>query len=266
MKKIFIGISLFFSLTLLTACRSDTSKSTENKTSSTQPSISTERTKEFSFYADSLVNHRLYYDVHQDSGGMGVNTEINHVISVDNGKVTNYFVPSRIMKLSDLKGLTDSQIIDKVKAADKEGFKQTIEMIKSSTRVNTDVLNNIEYQSPSPSPLNVEAITDNSGNNIASETLKISQISGYITEQERLTLSENNADPGNYLEGLVKKQTTLSYTFTSALQNQTVTVFNTKYTGFYDGETQKFLLTKYIDNQQPKMDVITQKGLKISIE
>ncbi|MCI1071876.1 hypothetical protein [Lactococcus lactis] len=278
MKKLLSIITAAVALLSLSACSS---------TKTTNSTISSTKNNSFSFFHDAKTNKRLYFNISQNgAGNMGVNTDINSILLVDNGKATVYNTggEASTLSLGDLKGLTDSQIIEKAKTIDENIFNKNLQ--KNITKLQSksfaaeapynqtaNLLQTIKYKVPQPQDLTVKVITDNTGNNISSEEIVVpatiylekSSIPATLDGQTPNTTSTdyNPYEMISYYDG-TNKESKFDFTFTSTLGKNTYTIFDTKYTGYHLDNREAYLLTKSDNGSYTVLDKASENGLSVS--
>lgn len=191
MKKKWLSVAAVASAMLLVGCSSGDTKEKDSpaKESTTQSA----KAQDYSFYKDAKTNERIYYKVDLDKKSFGKDSIITNVLHIDHGDYTYFYVGSN-HTMSDLKGLSDKEILtaaekwseetalNLVEKAKKEA-NETLEKVaargdykddidknnETLAHKNLEILNTYKYEKPQPRKLQIKAESDESGNNLAKE-------------------------------------------------------------------------------------------------
>lgn len=163
-------------LLLATGCSNG--KTEEN--AGVKESQSTEqKNEEYSFYKDAKKNERLYYKVDLDGDSFGKDSKIEGILHIDHGNY-EYYYTGGLHTMSDLRDLSDKQILEKAIQWNEEGANDLVEEAKHRAQgfdesasdtiaKNLEWLNNYKYKKPETRKLQVKAASDSSGNNLEKE-------------------------------------------------------------------------------------------------
>jgi len=201
MKKMLFVLLSSIMLVNLAGCSSEKQDSSTTAKSSTTEISSTETntSKNYSFYKDAKTNSRIYYKLNLDGKSFGKETIIDSIIYINKGNYTYYEVSNNETSdyriehtLTDLKDLSDKQILDKAIEWNKEvaekyvvkGKEEANKRLESAKNENLgydgsatvdretkniELLNEYKYEEPEALSLEIKAETDASGNNLEME-------------------------------------------------------------------------------------------------
>lgn len=272
MKKLFIIFISTIALISLTACSSEKKGST-TKTEKKETS--------YQFYKDAKKNSRIYYKLNLDEKNFGRETIIEAIIYTNKGNYTYYEISNNNIKhtLTDLKELSDKQVLNQAKEWNKElaesyvqkGIEETNQLLQNTKEdyqlnevtksnlidihnKNLEFLNEYKYEEPKALPLEIKAEADESGNELKNEYLVLPTHNFKIKSYDSYTRYNYSLD--NKVQFYYPKSQLYRYKLSSTQQTSKVYDKNYSYGQLGDNYV---LATK--GEQSMKLDDLNEKGL-----
>lgn len=249
--------------------------SNNSNSKATAKKAAVQKKSDYNFYKDAKSNSRIYYILNLDGKSFGKDTSIYDILYIKNGKYKMYDGGNHT--LTDLKGLSDKQVLSQAKKWDKASAESFVTKAKdeanktiatsnpdddklSATAVelankNLKLIDEYKYTEPEAVALQIGATTDSSGNNLDKELIYLPtytfKIKNYFVDEFR---------GSNPVAKFYYPLSSYNSYLLSPTQNSSVVYDKTySYGNLTDSGTNLVLATQ--GTQKMKLDNIKEKGI-----